>query len=561
MSCNNYSANSSPQVEFSGSVPGDSCFSTVTALFDLFKNSLVGVMPADYSTFIVSDTEPSASNRDKVWVSVDSANCRPNGIKLYLNGAWVDIGARYFSGVDTSSVANTITVTSMTPSVNWAETGHLYAIKMNQANTGPVTITISNGATTVYTAIPVKVYGATALSGLELLDDHVGLFYYDGTNFQLLNPRPSSSSGSSSGSASGFNLSFEDDTDGNGIPDQWNAYCANLATQTFTGSSGTDALAAPLAGTFTLDTATTNHGVKSAKFTCGSGAANGGGFIQTADFIPCDADGIIELSWWARASTAGIDCSAELLFYSAKSESSAFISKTVLWVDTAVGPNSYWFQLGGICKAPSTARYYKIRLIAGTLNNDVPGDVWFDDVQLNAPRFKAKLNFTDVVYALAGGAGNSQWKPTSTIIQAKVTCVGAGGSGYNTAISGGGGGGGTAISYVTVNPATTYEVVIGASGADSTFGGVVVGDAGTIGSAGAGGAAGTANTGNVTFNGEAGANPGALDGKGGSSMMGAGGTSRATYGPQVGQLYGGGGAGNSTPYPSGAQGIVIIEHA
>ena len=156
MSCTNYNSNTAPSVTLGGSVPVDSCFSDVPTLFTLFKNSLVGSMPADYSTFLISDTEPSPSNRDKVWVYVDSATCRPIGIRLYLNGKWVDIGARYFYGNDTSSVVNTITVTSTTPSVNWAETGQIYAIKANQANTGPVTVTIGNGTTNWYSGVAVK---------------------------------------------------------------------------------------------------------------------------------------------------------------------------------------------------------------------------------------------------------------------------------------------------------------------------------------------------------------------------------------------------------------------
>lgn len=566
MSCNNYNSNGAPQVTLSGSVPGGSCFTTVSDLFDLFKNSLVGSLPSDFTTFLISDTEPSPSNRDKAWIYVDSATCRPIGLRLYLNGAWVDVGARYFYGTDTSSVVNTITVASTTPSVNWSEAGQLFAIKIAQANTGPVTISITNGTTTFYSGVAIKQYGSSDLSGLELLAGQVALFFYDGTQFQLLNPRPSTSGGSTS-TGVGFNLSFEDDTDGNGVPDSWGVYArgGSATGVSFTGSGGTDSYSSPTGGTFTLDTATTQHGSKSAKFTCTSGAGNGGGAIQNSGWIPCDANSIVELSWWARTSASGIDCSAEILWYSDKSDTSAYLSKTTLWTDTANGPNSYWYQLGGIAKAPSTARYYKIRLIAGILNNDVSGSVWFDDVQLNAPRFNKKIQFTASTFNVTSFIGASYWLPVGNTIQAKVTCVGGGGSGYTTSTGGGGGGGGGAISYVAVTPSTRYDVKIPQRENNASFNlTTVVGNAGSPGTSGAGGSGGTGGTGDVTFAGENGGAPGTGTAHGGSSIMGAGGSSVDGQDAQGGQLYGGGAAGRSTASGStasvGAQGIVVIEY-
>jgi len=440
MSCTNFNSNTSPQITFGGSVPGNSCFTDVPTLFTLFKNSLVGTLPSTFSTFIISDTQPAPSDRDKVWVYVDSTTCRPIGIRLYLNGAWVDIGARYFYGVDSSSVVNTITVTSTTPSVNWAEAGQLYAIKVAAANTGPVTVTLTNGSTTFYSAIALTKNGASPLEGLEMLAGSIALILYDGTQFQLLNPR-SGSSTSSSSSSTGFNLSFDDDTDANGIPDGWNVYArgGSATGVSYTGSGGTDAQSTPLGGTFALDTTTVVAGSKSAKFTAANGAGNGGGFMQNAGWIPCDANSVLELSWWVRTNATGIDCMAEVLWYSSKSDSAGYISKTTLWTDTLNGPNGLWYQIGGIAKAPSTALFFRVRLTAGILNNDVAGTVWFDDVQLNAPRFNKQIVFSDLTVA------TNIWFTPSTTYQAKVICVGAGGKGGDGEGTGanqcGGGGG------------------------------------------------------------------------------------------------------------------------
>lgn len=559
MSCTNYNSNTAPSVTFGGSVPNDSCFSDVPTLFTLFKNSLVGSMPADYSTFLISDTEPSPSNRDKVWVYVDSATCRPIGIRLYLNGKWVDIGARYFYGNDTSSVANTITVTSTTPSVNWAETGQIYAIKANQANTGPVTVTIGNGTTNWYSGVAVKQYGASDLAGLEILASQVLLLYYDGTNFQLLNPRPTS--GGSSVTSSSLNLSFEDDTDGNGIPDQWNAYADNLTTKTYTGSSGTDLLAAPVGGSFTLDTVTTTGGLKSAKFVCTNGAGNGGGFIQNAGWIPCVSDSIIELSWYARTTATGIDCKAEILWYSSKSDVGGYISSTTIWTDTANGPNGYWYQLGGIAKAPSSARFYRIRLIAGIMNNDIAGSVWFDDVQLNAPRFGNNITY--------GSTTAINWKSRATTIQVKVECVAAGSPGtYNGLYAGSGGGGGEyACSYVTVAPSTVYPLIVG-RGAGPTYNTsfnttTVLAKVSASATGATGGPGGTGGTGDITINGQAGDNSlGTLVNAayGGCSAMGVGGYPNNSQISPPGYGGGGGSCNSSITPANGADGVIVLRY-
>jgi hypothetical protein len=262
---------------------------------------------------------------------------------------------------------------------------------------------------------------------------------------------------------------------------------------------------------------------------------------------------------------------AEVLWYSSKSDSAGYISKTTLWTDTLNGPNGLWYQIGGIAKAPSTALFFRVRLTAGILNNDVAGTVWFDDVQLNAPRFNKQIVFSDLTVA------TNIWFTPSTTYQAKVICVGAGGKGGDgegtgaNQCGGGGGAGGTGISYVTVAPSSTHSVVVSAT-LDSTFDATTVvgkaGSAGAISVAGvaAGGAGGTANTGNVTVVGEAGQNGGGTTdtGHGGNSSAGAGGTCVVSA-SQAGQKYGGGGAGSrrigvgaALAGMAGAQGAVII---
>ena len=280
MSCNNFTSNSQPKVVLSGTLPSNFCHSTWQNTFIAFRNAITGYLPDNYSTFLVSDQEPAASDRDKVWIHVDPTTCQPIGAKLYVNGTWVSIGGNVFWGVDSSNVDNTITVTATTPSVTWVQTGHMFLVKSARANSGSVSVTISNG-TTVYNSVVVKKYGSDLLSGLEILAGQVCALVYDGTNFQLLNPRTSSGvstgggGGGTSSSGDDLNFSFESDANNDGIPDRWNVYVAG-ASYPGNGGAASDSATSPNGGSFTLDSSVVISGKKSAKFTCQSGTGNGG---------------------------------------------------------------------------------------------------------------------------------------------------------------------------------------------------------------------------------------------------------------------------------------------
>lgn len=589
MSCTSYNANTAPSVIFSGTLPTNFCHTDWDTTFQTFVESIGGTLPSTYSTFIVSDTQPGPSDRDKVWLEVDTATCRPVGFKLYLNGTWVQVGARTFYAVDTGG-ANTITVTSVEPSINWAASGQLFLVKMLTGNDGPTTVSITHNSTAFYASVPVRKFGNQPLAGFELLAGQIAQLLYDGTNFQLLNPRPDTGT-TTSASSPGYNLSFEDDINGDFLPDQWALYRGGASFDGDPSPIGGGSLGdgSVLANTG-IDGSTSINGVKSFKFRCAAGVGNGGGFIQTTKLIECTESDYVEVGWMAKATAAAVFCKTEILWYN-NSTTRNLTDKTIIWSNKSMP--STWKRFGGIVTVPENARYYKVRLFGGFEDGsgtNVAGSVWFDDVVIGKPKLNRTMTFTDTT--------SSNWTCPSGCYEVRVTAVGGGGGGGGGEGSGahqggaGGGGGGMGVGWVTVVPGTSYPMSIGAggsggtgatpgsAGAQSTFntssviGGPGSGGAHSSGGIAAGGGGGTANTGQLIVSGEPGISNGTSSppeiGHGGGSPLGAGGSaglgSTAVQVGRNGGNYGGGGGGARTSSSTGtiggngAQGCVIIEY-
>lgn len=158
------------------------------------------------------------------------------------------------------------------------------------------------------------------------------------------------------------------------------------------------------------------------------------------------------------------------------------------------------------------------------------------------------------------------------ITKLKVTCIGGGGGGGDLSGSGlAGAGGGGAIAYLTVVPADSYAVVIGAGGASGAPGGTTSFGTDCIATGGgAGGNGGIGTAGDILVAGNPGGRSGAAstDYRGAGSAFGFGPMTQATdiAGHDVfdGRLYGGGGGvsdSNFGPTPVGAQGICVIEYS
>jgi hypothetical protein len=554
MSCLNFNSNTQPKVFFSGTLPANFCHTTWATTFEAFRDALAAALPDNYSTFIISDTTPIASDRDKVWVQVDPNNCRPIGANLFINGLWIRIGASIFYGTDTGS-ANLLNVNSTTPDVNWVQEGHIFAIKASLANTGACTITIKAGGTqTIYSTVAIKKNGSSALEGFEFLAGSVILLIWDGTAFQLLNPRVSNptSTGTSSGSSGGgtYNLSFEDDLNADGIPDSW-------AWTPYAGP-----------GTVSVDAITTIAGGKSVKIHVPFGGGTNGGGSLSSSLIPCQGGSITEISWWTRSTLATIANAVMIQFYDASRV--AVGSPVTLWSNAKSNPVGTWVQMGGITKSSSSARYLQIVLVGGSPGTVGTGDVYYDDVQLAPPKFNNKVKYDKRHYYSNGDhpivPGSRFWFPAG-VYQAKVTAVGSGGGGSITTAAdaaktgGGGGGGATEIKYFNIDPLAACnpaEISIGrpgsgegynlssyttvSDGEDTSFqiietfpstGPKIVAKGGLkgtpLGAGGVGGVAPSANPGDVSIAGQDGfpygdfASTTGKYGMGGSSTIGAGG--------------------------------------
>lgn len=194
---------------------------------------------------------------------------------------------------------------------------------------------------------------------------------------------------SSSTSQSGdFNLalnnSFEDDSDGDGIPDNW----------TRTLYSG---------GAFTVDTTTQKGGSDSVKFTS---TGTGGGYIASTNSFVITPSTSYSVGFSLKSSAADVRNVAEVLWYKADGSASATAS-TTLYDDSTTNPTSWtekWYQTA----SPSDAYFGKIRLTGCHSSDPTAGSTWFDDVYFTDAAIKRAVNtFTQDLTVQSTDAGAS----------------------------------------------------------------------------------------------------------------------------------------------------------
>lgn len=175
------------------------------------------------------------------------------------------------------------------------------------------------------------------------------------------------------------NGSFEIDADSSGIPDNW--------TQgLYTGGSAA------------YDTTTPFHGAKAYKFTRPATAGNGGGYLET---------GYLEISEYLSAT----------IEWAMKGEASLKNKVTVRYFDadkvdlssdediyTSTSNPTTWTKYLRFTIPPATARYMKVRFIAGYTDTAVAGDTYFDDVKININPVTIPLEFV-IASSASGGSG------------------------------------------------------------------------------------------------------------------------------------------------------------
>lgn len=148
-----------------------------------------------------------------------------------------------------------------------------------------------------------------------------------------------------SSSIGGFTLpneSFELDTDADNIPDGW----------TFTPYSG---------GAGTLVSTTAVGGTKSFKITAPGGGGNGGGYLETTDFLLVDRGRDQALSFYTKSSNVAALNEVDIRYYDINQ---SFLSSWKVWVEATANPSVFTYfsiPVFGLF-VPASATYMKVRL-------------------------------------------------------------------------------------------------------------------------------------------------------------------------------------------------------
>lgn len=337
------------------------------------------------------------------------------------------------------------------------------------------------------------------------------------------------------------NGSFENDTDSDGIPDEW--------TRTlYTG------------GTFLLDNTDQQSGLYSIKFTSPGGGGNGGGYIESTDPFPVSPNRQVEVRWEMKSSAAGVSNRVEVYWF--KSDLTASGTPSTTLYSSTTNPTS-WTPEIGIAVPPSDARFAKLRFTGCHTASATAGNTRFDNI-LCEPRHA-------IIPAMEVLTVSSTWIAPAGVSRVRVKAWGGGaGGGLAAGTGAGGGGGGFVDGCFDVTPLGSYAFVIGAGGvhaiggtpatpgADTTFGALVTATGGAIAtgaSVGGVGGGGTA-TGALILTGQNGYDN-ATTSRGGSSACGGFGGIAGGNGLIPG---GAGGGGAASSGGDGARGQIVLEY-
>jgi len=167
-------------------LPDGFCPQTWQSTVDAFAAAMRVTLPTSASQIVVSQTAPPPAEQDRIWFQVDGNNHviaiksfdsstntweRADDIPYYFN----DIGAVNNLQISTGDSINVINDIG----------GRLFIIKASAANTSTApTLTVDGCAATV-----IKKNGSEALQAGNITAGMLCILIYDGTQFQLLNPK------------------------------------------------------------------------------------------------------------------------------------------------------------------------------------------------------------------------------------------------------------------------------------------------------------------------------------------------------------------------------------
>jgi hypothetical protein len=198
------------------------------------------------------------------------------------------------------------------------------------------------------------------------------------------------------------NGSFETDTDGDGIPDNW-------TRSLYPGGSGGLYTAAPA------------HGAKAAYFTHPGGAGNGGGYL-TSSYIEVSQLQTLALFYILWCTAAGMRNLVTVDYYTAAKASNG---NTHIY-DSTSNPTSATLYCSQFTP-PANTRYIKIHVLGGYSETDVAGTAYFDGLWL----------VPAVVTDLIQDASINQAKLKNSTQSAYIERTGPGGTGHSVALTGG----------------------------------------------------------------------------------------------------------------------------
>ena len=153
---------------------------------------------------------------------------------------------------------------------------------------------------------------------------------------------------------------FEDDANGDGLPDQW------IITTYPNNGAG--------AGTASIDQATQVEGSNSLRF---DSLGDGGGYAESAIFQVSE-NVSLSLSWLMQSSVADVRNVVDVIYYN----SAQVQISTVSVYDDSINNVTAWGKLFRSLITPSGARFARIRLTGAHSSDPTAGTTWFDDVRL-----------------------------------------------------------------------------------------------------------------------------------------------------------------------------------
>lgn len=179
------------------------------------------------------------------------------------------------------------------------------------------------------------------------------------------------------------NGSFEIDSDGDGVPDNW-------VRALYPGGTGL------------IDTAAATHGTNAFKFTHPGGVGNGGGTL-TSDYIPFSHlhKGLID---FIHHVSSGIQ--RKLVQISFYNKAKVFISTATVYDHLAAIPAAPFYFLAGFTPPAGTC-FIKIILTGGHTSDSTAGVGWFDGIRLNPAVWSSTfpLSFTIPEYSTGTSSG------------------------------------------------------------------------------------------------------------------------------------------------------------